>query len=60
MGLGTLLLNISEFLSTLWTWLLNLFTYQFEMGGLTISLWQIFVGLGVAVFVVALIINFIT
>lgn len=60
MGIGTLLLNISQFLSTLWTWLLNLFTTQFQLGDLTISLWQIFVGLGVAVFIAALIVNFLT
>lgn len=60
MGLGSLLINISSFLSSLWDWLLRLFTYQFQLGGLTISLWQVFLGLGVAVFVAALIINFLT
>lgn len=60
MGVGSLLLNISEFLATLWNWLLTLFTFQFQLGGLTISLWQIFIGLGVGVFIAALIINFLT
>lgn len=59
MDLGTLLLNISNFLSTLWSWLITLFSYQFQFAGLTISLWQIFIGVGVGVFVVALLIDFI-
>lgn len=57
MQLGDLLLNISSFLGTLWAWLLRLFTVQFNLGGMTISLWSIFLGLGVTVFITVFIIS---
>lgn len=57
MELGDLLLNISSFLGTLWGWVLRLFTVQFNLGGLEISLWSIFLGLGVTVFITVFIIS---
>ena len=57
MQLGTLLLNISSFFSTLWLWINQLFNVQFNLGGVEISLWSIFVGLGVSVFITAVIIK---
>lgn len=60
MELGNLLLNISSFLSTFWLWLSRLFTVEFNLGGLTISLWSIFLGLGVTVFITIVIINVFT
>lgn len=57
MALGDLLLNISSFLGTLWAWILRLFTVQFNLGGLEISLWSIFLGLGVTVFITVFIIS---
>lgn len=57
MALGDLLLNISSFLGTLWDWFSSLFTYEFTFGGLTVSLWTIFVGLGAAIFITIFIIN---
>lgn len=57
MALGDLLLNISSFLGTLWAWILRLFTVQFNLGGLEISLWSIFLGLGVTVFITVFIIR---
>lgn len=60
MQLGTLLLNISSFFSTLWVWLNQLFTISFNLGGVEISLWSIFVGLGVSVFITAVIIKVFT
>ena len=60
MQLGTLLLNISSFFSTLWVWLNQLFTISFNLGGVEISLWSIFVGLGVSVFITAIIVKVFT
>lgn len=57
MQIGDLLLNISSFLSTLWSWILRLFTVQFNLGGIEISLWSIFLGLGVTVFITVFIIS---
>lgn len=57
MALGDLLLNISSFLGTLWAWIVRLFTVQFNLGGLEISLWSIFLGLGVTVFITVFIIS---
>lgn len=57
MQIGDLLLNISSFLSTLWVWISRLFTVQFNLGGLEISLWSIFLGLGVTVFITVFIIS---
>lgn len=57
MQLGDMLLNISSFLGTLWNWVSNLFTYQFTLGGLSISLWTVFVGIGAAIFITIFIIN---
>ena len=57
MQIGDLLLNISSFLSTLWAWILRLFTVQFNLGGIEISLWSIFLGLGVTVFITVFIIS---
>lgn len=60
MNIGDTLLNISKFLGDLWSWVNNLFTYQFTLGGTTISLWTIFVGVGVAIFVTIFIIRIFT
>lgn len=60
MQLGNLLLNISSFFSTLWVWLNQLFTISFNLGGVEISLWSIFVGLGVSVFITAIIVKVFT
>ena len=60
MNIGDTLINISQFLHSLWVWIETLFTYQFELGGLTISLWTIFVGLGVAIFITVFIIRIFT
>ena len=57
MQLGDLVLNISSFLGTLWAWLIRLFNVTFNLGGLEISLWSIFLGLGVTVFITIFIIN---
>lgn len=60
MNLGDTLINISKFLHDLWSWIETLFTYQFELGGQTISLWTIFVGVGVAIFITVFIIRIFT
>lgn len=57
MQIGDILLNISSFLSTLWLWISRLFTVTFNLGGVEISLWSIFLGLGVTVFITIFIIN---
>lgn len=57
MQIGDLLLNISSFLSTLWYWLVRLFTVSFNLGGVEVSLWSIFLGLGVSVFITIVIVN---
>ena len=60
MQLGNLILNISSFFSTLWYWLNRLFTVSFNLGGVEVSLWSIFLGLGVTVFITVVIINLFT
>lgn len=60
MNIGDTLINISQFLNSLWVWIQTLFTYQFQLGNITISLWTIFVGLGVAVFITVFIIKIFT
>lgn len=57
MQLGDLMLNISSFLGTLWAWFIRLFNTSFNLGGLEISLWSIFLGLGVVVFLTVFIIS---
>ncbi len=57
MNIGDTLINISQFLNSLWVWVQTLFTYQFQLGNMTISLWTIFVGLGVAIFITVFIIK---
>lgn len=57
MQLGDLLLNISSLFGTFWAWLLRIFTVQFNLGGLEISLWSIFLGLGVTIFITVFIIR---
>ena len=59
-NIGDTLLNISSFLHSLWVWTTTLFTYQFQIGGLTISLWSIFLGLGVSIFITVVIIKVFT
>lgn len=56
-NIGDTLLNISSFLGTLWAWIVRLFTVEFNLGGITISLWSIFLGLGVTVFITVIIIS---
>lgn len=56
-NIGDTLINISIFLNSLWTWVTNLFTYQFQIGDFTISLWTIFLGVGVAIFITVFIIR---
>lgn len=60
MQLGDLLLKISSFFSTLWYWLNRLFNVSFNLGGVEITLWSIFLGLGVSVFITIVIINLFT
>lgn len=60
MNLGDTLINISKFLHDLWSWIETLFTYQFQIGGATVSLWTIFVGVGVAIFITVFIIRIFT
>lgn len=60
MQLGNTLINISQFLHDLWMWIESLFTYQFQLGNTTISLWTIFVGVGVAIFITVFIIRIFT
>lgn len=60
MQLGNLVLNISSFFSTLWLWINQLFTVSFNLGGVEITLWSIFVGLGVSVFITIFIIRVFT
>lgn len=57
MQLGDLIMNISSFLGTLWAWILRLFTVSFNLGGVEITLWSIFLGLGVTVFITVFIIS---
>lgn len=59
-NIGDTLLNISSFLNSLWVWLTTLFTYQFEIGNITVSLWSIFLGLGVSIFITVVIIKIFT
>ena len=60
MQLGNLVLNISSFFSTLWIWINQLFTVSFNFGGVEITLWSIFVGLGVSVFITIVIVRLFT
>lgn len=60
MQIGDLLLRISSFLGTMWAWLIRLFNVSFNLGGIEISLWSIFLGLGVTVFITIFIINVFT
>lgn len=60
MNIGDTLINISSFLHNLWVWVETLFTYQFQLGNVTISLWTIFLGLGVAVFITVFIVKIFT
>lgn len=59
-NIGDTLINISSFLHSLWVWVETLFTYQFELGDITVSLWSIFLGLGVSVFITVVIIKIFT
>lgn len=45
MQLGNIIINLSEFLGGFWEWLLELFSTEFTLGGITITMWQIFAGL---------------
>ena len=60
MNIGDTLINISSFLNTIWVWIQTLFTYQFQLGNVTISLWTIFLGLGVATFITVFFIKIFT
>ena len=57
MQIGDTLLNISSFLGTLWAWITRIFTVSFNLGGVEVSLWSIFLGLGVTVFITVFIIS---
>ena len=57
MQIGDTLLNISSFLGTLWAWIVRIFTVSFNLGGVEVSLWSIFLGLGVTVFLTVFIIS---
>ena len=60
MNIGDTLINISSFLNSIWVWTQTLFTYQFQLGNITISLWTIFLALGVATFITVFIIKIFT
>lgn len=59
-NLGNLIINISDFIGNIWNWINELFTYQFQLGNLTISLWTIFLALGVGAFITVFIIRIFT